>query len=163
MGDAPGRLVSLSLLRQVATLAGLAVAVLRVGLPGWLDQTLFTLGSAAIPVPLVAVGMTISVATFQEDVGEVLWVSAVRMVASPILAIVIAKVFGLSPVYSIALVISFSLPTAKMAFALAESQGVYVRAMAAIVTITTISLLAIYPICLWICEQLWPGVIQKSI
>jgi len=86
-----------------------------------------------------------------------------RVVVSPILAIFIARAFGLSPVYSIALVISFSLPTAKMAFALAESHGVYVRAMAAIVTITTISLIVIYPIFLWISERLWPGVIQKSI
>ena len=147
----------------LATLAGLLIAALRVGLPGWLDQTLFTLGSAAIPVPLVAVGMTISGASFQEDIGEVLWVSTVRVLASPILAIFIARAFGLSPVYSIALVISFSLPTAKMAFALAESHGVYVRTMAAIVTITTISLVVIYPVFLWICERLWPGVIQKTV
>ena len=58
-----------------------------------------------------------------------LWVSVVRVVASPILAILIAMASGLSPFYSIALVISFSLPTAKMAFALAESRGVYVRQM----------------------------------
>ena len=61
------------------------------------------------------------------------------------------------------LVISFSLPTAKMAFALAESHGVYVRTMAAIVTVTTVSLVVIYPVFLWICERLWPGVIQKAV
>jgi predicted permease len=60
-------------------------------------------------------------------------------------------------------VISFCLPTAKMAFALAESHGVYVRTMASIVTITTISLVVVYPTFLWLCEKLWPGVIQKSV
>jgi malonate transporter and related proteins len=147
----------------LATLAGLAIAVFRVELPGWFEQTLFTLGSAAIPIPLVAVGMTISGAIFHEDLVEAVWVSVVRVVASPILAILVAKAFGLSSFYSVALVISFSLPTAKMAFALAESHGLYVKAMAAIVTITTISLLVIYPIFFWICEQLWPGVIHKPV
>jgi malonate transporter len=145
----------------LATLAGLAIAALKVGLPGWLDETLLTLGGAAIPVPLVAVGMAICGVSFHDNIGEVLWVSMVRVVASPILAIVIARAFGLSPVYSIALVISFSLPTAKMAFAIAESYGVYARAMAAIVTITTLSLVVIYPVFLWICERLWPGVVGK--
>ncbi len=147
----------------LSTLAGLAIAATGIGLPVWLDKTLFTLGSAAVPVPLVAVGMTISAASFQENLGEVLWISAVRLLASPIIAIFVAKMFGLSPVYSIALVVSFSLPTAKMAFALAESHGVYVRTMAGIVTITTISLVVIYPVFLWICERIWPGVIQKSV
>lgn len=145
----------------LSTLAGLAMAAVHVGLPGWLDQTLFTLGSAAIPVPLVAVGMAISGVSFKENIGEVLWVSVVRVIASPLLAILIARAFGLSPVYAIALVISFSLPTAKMAFALAESHDVYERAMAAIVTLTTISLVVVYPVFLWVCERLWPGVIEK--
>jgi predicted permease len=146
----------------LATLAGLALAALRVELPGWVGQTLATLGSGAVPVPLVAVGMAMCGVSLREDIGEVLWVSAVRVVASPILAILIARWFGLSPVYSIALVISFSLPTAKMAFALAESHGAYVRAMAAIVTITTVSMLVMYPLFLWICERVWPGVVGKT-
>ncbi len=121
------------------------------------------LGSAAIPVPLVAVGMAICGVSFKEDIGEVLWVSIVRVVASPILAIFIARTFGLSPIYSIALVISFCLPTAKMAFAMAESRDAYSRAMAGIVTITTLSMLLVYPVFLWVCERLWPGVVGKSV
>lgn len=147
----------------LSTLVGVALAALRAGLPVWLDKTLLTLGGAAIPVPLVAVGMAICGVSFREDIGEVLWVSMIRVMASPIMAIFIARVFALSPVYSIALVISFSLPTAKMAFAMAESHGVYVRAMAAIVMITTLSLVVIYPIFLWICERLWPGVAGKVV
>ena len=147
----------------LATLLGIAISALHLSLPGWLDDTLFALSGAAIPVPLVAVGMTISGAAFRAGIGEVLWVSGVRVIASPLLAIVVARAFGLSPVYSIALVISFSLPTAKMAFAIAESHGVYERAMAAIVTITTLSMLVMYPVFLWICERLWPGVVGKTI
>jgi predicted permease len=145
----------------LATLLGIAIAALHLTLPGWLDETLIALSGAAIPVPLVAVGMTISGAAFTAGIGEVLWVSAVRVIASPLLAIGAARAFGLSPVYSIALVISFSLPTAKMAFAVAESHGVYERAMAAIVTVTTLSMLVMYPVFLWVCERIWPGVVGR--
>jgi len=145
----------------LATVVGLALAALNVALPEWIGQSLTTLGSAAVPVPLVAVGMAICGTSLREDLGEVVWISIVRVVASPLLAILIANLFGLSPVYSIALVISFSLPTAKMAFAVAEGHGAYVRAMAAIVTITTVSMLVMFPLFLWICERVWPGAIVK--
>lgn len=146
----------------LATVAGLLIAALGVGLPKWLSDSLSILGAAAIPVPLVAVGMTISASTVNDSFREAVWVTLVRVVVSPILAVEFARLFGLSPLYSIALVISFSLPTAKMAFALAEKHGVYEEQMAAIVTMTTISLILVFPAFIWICERLWPGVIQRG-
>ncbi len=145
----------------LATITGLLMAAMKVALPQWLTQSLITLGGAAVPVPLVAVGMTISSVRLQEDIGEVSWISFIRMVASPLLAIGVAWWFALTPLYSVALVISFGLPTAKMAFALAESHGEFERPMAAIVTVTTLSMALLYPIFVWICEHLWPGVIQR--
>lgn len=146
----------------LSALAGLLIAALHVGLPGWLSESLTIIGAAAIPVPLVAVGMTIGASTVNESIREAVWVTLVRVVASPILAIAFARLFGLSPLYSIALVISFSLPTAKMAFALAEKHEAYEEQMAAIVTMTTVSLVVVFPIFIWVCEHLWPGVIQKG-
>lgn len=146
----------------LSALAGFLIAALHVGLPGWLSESLTIIGAAAIPVPLVAVGMTIGASTVNESIREAVWVTLVRVVASPILAIAFARLFGLSPLYSIALVISFSLPTAKMAFALAEKHGAYEEQMAAIVTMTTVSLVVVFPIFIWVCEHLWPGVIQKG-
>lgn len=149
----------------LATVVGILIAAIHVALPDWLHQSLGLLANGAVPVPLVAVGMTIagaSYAEYKDSVGEALWISAVRVIASPIIAIGIARLFDLSPVYSIALVISFSLPTAKMAFALAEDHGVYVKSMSAIVTITTVSIVIIYPVFIWVCEHLWPGVIQQA-
>jgi len=146
----------------LASVAGLLIAALEVTLPAWLNGTLSVLGSAASGVALVAVGMMLGGASFSKSAGEVLWVSAVRVVVSPILAIEATRVFGLSPFYSVALVISFSLPTAKMAFAVAERYGEYEEPMAEIVTITTLSMVIVYPVFLWICEHFWPGVILKT-
>lgn len=145
----------------VSTLVGLVLAALQVNLPKWVSQSLTVIGSAGIAVPLVAVGMTIGGSKLKHSEGEVAWVSAVRLVVSPLLAIVAARVFALPPVYAIALVISFSLPTAKMAFAMAEEHGEYESQMAAIVTVTTIAMVVAFPGFLWVCEHLWPGVIAR--
>jgi malonate transporter and related proteins len=145
----------------IATIAGILIAALSIPLPGWIKESLSVLGAAAIPVPLVAVGMTIGASAMNTSIREAIWVTLVRVVASPLLAIAFARLFGLSPLFSIALVISFSLPTAKMAFAVAEKHGVYEQQMAAIVTLSTISLVVVFPLFMWICEHLWPGVIHK--
>jgi len=163
-GDAGYGSVILTALRHVAvdplviaTAVGLLLAAAHIHLPGWGTESLSVLGSAAIPVPLVAVGMTMSSFRLNDSMREAMWVTLVRVIASPILAILFAKLFGLSPVYAIALVISFSLPTAKMAFALAERHGVYEEQMGAIVTLSTVSLVVSFPLFLWICSHLWPG------
>ena len=146
-----------------ATLIGLLLSALHIAIPAPLDEILATLGSAAIPVPLVAVGMTICASGLKENRGEILWMSAARVLIAPVLAIAVARLFALSPFFSIALVISFSLPTAKMVFALAEDHGVYVAPAAGIVTVTTLATIIIYPFFIWLCEQLWPGTIGQHL
>lgn len=146
----------------VATALGLLLSGTGVALPVWLDKTLLTLGGAAIPSALFAVGMTLSVASIRENEAEIAWVSAVRMILSPALAIVVAKLFRLSPVFSIALIVSFSLPTAKMVLPLAEENGTYIEQASGIITVTTVSMVAVLPVVIWACERLWPGVVGAS-
>jgi len=141
----------------VATILGLFLSGMGVVLPGWLDKTLLTLGSAAISSALLAVGMALSAPSIRENAAEIAGVSAVRMLLSPALAIIVAKMFGLSPVFAIALIVSFSLPTAKMVLPLAEEHRTYVKQAAGIITVTTASMVAVLPIVIWVCERLWPG------
>ena len=105
--------------------------------------------------------MSISTAALKEDVFELVWVSAVRMILSPVLAVVVAKVFGLSPVFAIALVLSFGLPTAQMVVALCEEEEVeYTKPAAAIVTTTTVALVVTLPVLILVCNHLWPGILK---
>jgi predicted permease len=143
----------------VATILGLLLAGTGVHLPDWLDKTLLTLGSAAIPTALLAVGMSLNALSMRENAAEIAWMSAARVILSPALAIVVAKVFGLSSVFAIALVVSFSLPTAKMVLPLAEEHGTYVKQAAGIIAVTTASLVVLWPFVIWMCERLWPGVV----
>ncbi len=87
----------------LSAIIGLILGATQIHLPGWLDKTLQSLGAATLPTALVASGMSISTAALKEDVYELVWVSGVRMILSPVLAVVVAKVFGLSPVFAIAL------------------------------------------------------------
>ncbi|MGA7979926.1 MAG: AEC family transporter, partial [Chromatiaceae bacterium] len=109
----------------VGALIGLSLAATGVRLPVWLDQTLRSLGAAAVPTALVASGMAISLAEVTQHFGEVLWISVVRVLISPALAIAVAMALGLSPTLSIALVLSFGIATAQLIVPLSEEAGVY--------------------------------------
>ncbi len=142
---------------------GLILGVTQIHLPGWLDKTLQNLGAATLPTALVASGMSISTAALKEEVLEVVWVSGVRMILSPVLAIVVAMVFGLSPVFAVALVLSFGIPTAQMVVALCEEEEVdYTKPAAAIVTTTTVALVVTLPVLIWVCNHLWPGILKGA-
>ena len=143
----------------VATIIGLLFAGTDQQLSPWLEKILLTFGDAAIPLALIAVGMSLSATDISTNAIEISWMSAVRMILSPALAIIIATGFDLQPVFAIALVISFSLPTAKMVLPLAREQNLYVEQTAGIITVTTVSLIFVWPIVIWVCNQLWPGVI----
>jgi len=145
----------------VATLIGLGLSELGWRLPGWLDASLRGLGAAATPAALVAVGMAVSGGGFQTRRVEVSLMSLFRVVISPVMAIGLAFLMGLSPFFSIALVVSFSLPTAKMVFALAESYKTYSEEAANTIVVTTASMVVVFPAVLWTCEWLWPGVVGR--
>jgi len=136
---------------------GLALALTGLKLPGWLDRTLSTVGAAAVPTALVASGMAISLAEVRQHAGEVLRISVVRVVLSPALAIALAMGLGMSPMLSIALVLSFGLGTAQLLVPLAEKAGQYRTEAAAIVGATTVAMVVVLPILIWICARIWPG------
>jgi predicted permease len=143
----------------LSVIVGLILAGFVVRLPGWADRTLSVLGNAAIAVPLVAVGMTLGRLSLAGQAVEVLSMSAYRVILSPTLAAMLAWAIDLPAFDSVALVLSFSLPTAKLAYAVAEDNGIYERQAAAIMALTTSLLPIVYPIWIWLCDQHWPGTI----
>ena len=142
----------------LATAMGCALSLAHIRVPGWLDQTLVGLGGAAFTVPLVALGLTLHIPS-HDELRDVSWIVVARLIVSPLLAITLAKSFALSPPDSIALVISFCLPTAKLAFAIAEGHDTYVEQTSAIVAITTVGIAVTFPLWMSVCAQLWPGTV----
>lgn len=143
----------------LSTALGLLLAGAGVRLPGWLDAALLTLGGATIPIALLAVGMSLSGLSLRENAVEIVCMSSARMILSPILAVLTAQLLALPPVFAVALVVSFSLPTAKMVLPLANEHKTYVNQSAGIIAVTTASLVVVWPVVIWICEHLWPGIV----
>jgi len=147
----------------LGALIGLTLAGTGLALPAWLDQTLNSLGVAAVPTALVATGMAISLVAVKQHFGEVLWISVVRVLVAPALAIVVAIGLEMSPTLSIALVLSFGIATAQLLVPLSEKAEVYRTESAAIVGATTVAMVATLPILIWICAQIWPGPILGNL
>ncbi|MBK1645821.1 hypothetical protein CKO25_14390 [Thiocapsa imhoffii] len=143
----------------LSAIIGLALAITGLRLPGWLNQTLQSLGSAAVPTALVAAGMAISLIEVRKHMAEVIWITIVRVIISPALAIALAMMLGMSPMLSIALVLSFGVATAQLIVPLSEKSGVYRTEGASIVGTTTVAMVFTLPILIWICAQIWPGAI----
>jgi malonate transporter and related proteins len=161
IGRAVGRAIKHVLVDPLilSTAAGLLLAGFHVKLPSAISEMLVTIGNAAIVVPLIAVGITFDNIRLDDDFGEVLWISGVRVVVSPLIAIGAARLLSLPPLYAIVLVIVFSLPTAKMVFALAEAHGVSAKPLATVVALTTVSTVVTFPLWLWVCASMWPHVV----
>lgn len=147
----------------MTTIIGLILAGVGVHIPESLDATLLSLGEAAIPIALLAVGMSLSAVRIRTNVAEIIGISAVRMILSPTLAIIFARLFKLPPVFAVALVVSFSLPTAKMVLPLAIEHETYVPQSSGIIAMTTASLIIVWPVVILLCERLWPGVITGGL
>src|SRR2546421_84217 len=80
------------------TLAGLAWNAAGLPLPGFADQTLNLLGSMALPAGLLSVGAAMRIERGQGPAAAHAWWLAVKLVAVPAVAWLLARALGLSGV-----------------------------------------------------------------
>lgn len=112
----------------VASLSGLAVNALGWELPKLLWDPLQLLGSAAVPVALVALGLTLHLPGARRSRRhwrEVGVVSALKTVGHPLLAFAVARFgFGLDGSALLAVTLLAALPAAQVVFVYADRFGV---------------------------------------
>jgi hypothetical protein len=108
----------------LATLAGLVWNMLGLGLPAPLAHFLGRLAEAAIALGLLAVGAALRLKGAPGGGhGAAAWFLAVKLLALPLAAIGLARLFGLAGLYfDIALAFA-ALPTASSAYILAQRMG----------------------------------------
>lgn len=132
----------------VSCLVGIALNLTGIGLPGWSDATISLLGSAALPLGLIAVGVGLRpMALLRIDRGVVA-TNVVKLVLMPAVVVVLAWLLGLDPVSRDIAVLFAALPTATSAYILARQLGGDADLMAAIITGQT--LLAMLTLPLWL-------------
>lgn len=131
----------------LACLLGLLLNVTGIGLPGWAAPTLQLLGSTALPLGLLAVGVALNVRTLGHDWGPIVLSGLLKFVLMPATLWGMAVLMNLTPLQQQVLVLLGCLPTASSAYILARQLGGDASLMATLITAQT--LLAFGMIPLW--------------
>lgn len=132
----------------LACLAGIALNLTGIGLPGWSLDGIELLGRAALPLGLVAVGVALRPAALLRLDRGVLATNSVKLLLMPALVLLLAWVLGLDAVNRDVALLFAALPTATSAYILARQLGGDAELMAAIITGQT--LLAMLTLPLWL-------------
>ena len=122
----------------IATLSGLMANLLGFSFPDWLTPTINRIGGASIPLGLMAAGAGMQLTTLARAKMLAVSVLAIRHVIAPVMALGLAKVFGLSPAQSTILLMFSALPTAPSAYVLAARMGFDGGYVAGLVTLSTL-------------------------
>jgi predicted permease len=132
----------------LSTLGGLAFNLAGLQLPGVLQATLSRIGSAALPLGLMAVGAGLTLGALREGPWLAAALLAIRHLLLPAFAIALVLALGL-PAAQQAVVVAFAaLPTASSAYVLAARMGGHGGFTAGLVTVSTLLGMASLPLAL---------------
>lgn len=132
----------------LACLAGIALNLAGIGLPGWSQDSIELLGRAALPLGLVAVGVALRPAALLRLDRGIVATNSIKLLFMPALVWLLAWAVGLDPLSRDVALLFAALPTATSAYILARQLGGDAELMAAIITGQT--LLAMLTLPLWL-------------
>ncbi len=132
----------------MACLVGVVLNVAGFGLAPVLDTTLKVMGSAALPLGLLAVGAALDVSHMRQFGGTIALGTGLKMLGMPLLVAVTTWVFGVEGLTRDIAVLCASVPGATSAYILARQLGGDARMMAGMITATTVMALFTMPLIL---------------
>ena len=107
----------------IATVCGLGMNLAGLQLPEFVTATLQRLGSASIALGLIAVGAGLRLAGTIVEKPTLAWWLAVKLIAAPAVALIVARLWELPPLQREIAVLFAALPTASSAYILAVRMG----------------------------------------
>lgn len=150
------RALLMPILRNPLILACLGGALFNLAgfsLPGGSDRLLGLLAAASLPLGLLCVGAALRPRELSGEVPVLAWNSALRLLAMPLLAFAVARLFALPDMETTILVLFFALPTAPTAYVLTRQLGGDSHLMAGIITLQTLLAAASLPLLLGLLER----------
>jgi predicted permease len=123
---------------MVGTLIGIAINVVGLPIPRFLDLTLTAMASAALGVGLLLVGAGLKLEYLTRPGAALTLAVALRLIALPLLGAGIALALGLKGAALAVVVICLGVPTASASYILARQMGGDAPLMAAILTAQTL-------------------------
>ncbi|ACO76441.1 hypothetical protein AvCA_01790 [Azotobacter vinelandii CA] len=153
LSNEPGLSVRLLLpiLRNPLILACLAGALLNLTglpLPTGSDRLLSLLAAASLPLGLLCVGAALQPRELAGELPTLAWNCALRLLAMPLLAWIVARLLALPAQESTVLILFFALPTAPSAYVLTRQLGGDGHLMAGLITSQTLLAAASLPLVL---------------
>jgi predicted permease len=139
----------------IGSLFGLLLLLLDVKIPTVLEGPLKMVGQSVVPVGLIAVGLSIREIKPAEWGLEIWLMSLAKVLVVPAIAAAIALLFGLDSYSAVSLVLLFCLPSAVVAYALAQEVDAYARESGEIVVLTTILGAVAIPLTAYACQLIW--------
>ncbi len=122
----------------LATAAGLIANLLGFRLPAWLDPTLSRIGAASIALGLMAAGAGMQFVHLASGKALAVSVLAIRHLLLPLVALGLARLFGLNTEQTTILLAFSALPTASSCYVLAARMGYNGGYVAGLVTLSTL-------------------------
>ncbi|WP_439887559.1 AEC family transporter [Pseudomonas sp. MBLB4123] len=142
VGKSDPRAIGLSIVRNpliVGVLLAMPVAYWQWPLPNWLLLSGQYFAQMTLPLALICIGGTLSLASLRESSAVALSASAMKMVWLPLLATLGAWLWGFRGADLGILFFYFASPTAAASFVMARAMGGNHQLAAAIVVITTLA------------------------
>lgn len=122
----------------IAVLAAIPFAVFQIGLPGWLQTSGEYLAQLTLPLALICIGGTLSLASLRTSGRLALSASLLKMITLPTLATLGAWMYGFRGPELGILFLYFASPTAAASFVMARAANGNHDLAAAIIVMTTL-------------------------
>ena len=122
----------------IGTVSGLLANLAGVQLPEVANITLTRVGSAALPLGLMAVGAGLRMGALRDSPGLAASLLGIRHLVLPLVAIVLVQWAGLPPGQQTVVVAFAALPTASSAYVLATRMGGHGAFVAGLVSLSTL-------------------------
>ena len=137
----------------LATATGLVANLLGFSLPVWLEPTVTRIGAASLALGLLAAGAGMQFGHLSNAKTLAVAVLTIKHLMLPLVALGLARGFGLAPVQSTILLAFSALPTASSAYVLAARMGYNGGYVAGLVTLSTVLGVASLPFALGVLGQ----------
>lgn len=133
----------------LACVAGIALNVTGIGLPGPLATTFKIVGDASLTLGLLTVGAGLQIVNVLEKKWIVLYTSALKLVAMPLMMMGFCILFGVDELARLVVLICAAVPGATSSYMLARQLGGDMHLMASLITGGTILAVVTMPLMLW--------------
>lgn len=122
----------------IATAMGLAANLLGILIPDWLEPTVTRIGAASIALGLMAAGAGMQFGTLASAKALTVSLLTIRHFLTPLVAVLLSRLFRLDVAQTAALMAFSALPTASSAYVLAARMGYNGAYVAGLVTLSTL-------------------------